>query len=129
MPETLISADPDAYYFRGNRHLFHPDALAEYLKGCHDPKTVWAMCEDYRAATSYDYAVDLADQQSGRKITCPMFVLWGANGPVGQLYDVLAVWRDWADNVQGRALDCGHYLPEEQPDEVLAEFQRFFGIA
>lgn len=125
MPETLISADPEAYYFRGIRHLFHPDALAEYLHYCHDPQTVWAMCEDYRAAATYDCALDLADQQAGRKITCPVQVLWGANGPVGQLYDVLAVWKDWAENVRGHALNCGHYLPEEQPDEVLTELLPF----
>jgi len=39
---------------------------------------------------------------------------------------VLTVWRDWADDVRGRAFDCGHYLPEEAPDETLAAFLEFF---
>lgn len=37
-----------------------------------------------------------------------------------------AIWRDWADDVTGRALDCGHYLPEEKPDEVAEAFEAFF---
>jgi haloacetate dehalogenase len=125
MPECLINADPESYYFRGNRHLFHPDAMAEYLRWCHDPTCVHAMCEDYRAAATFDYALDLADQQAGRKIVCPVQALWGSNGPVGQLYDVLAVWRLWTDNVTGKTLNCGHYLPEECPDAVLRELLGF----
>ena len=132
MPETMISADPDAYYFRGNRHLFAPDALAEYLRWCHDPKTVWAMCEDYRAAATFDLAVDRADREAGKTIACPMLVLWGANGPVGKLYDVLDVWKSWAPSVDGQALECGHYLAEEQPAATalaLIEISRANGVA
>ena len=40
-------------------------------------------------------------------------------------YDVLAVWRDWADAVEGRAIDCGHYLAEEKPEETLAALLPF----
>ena len=43
------------------------------------------------------------------------------------LYDVPAVWRDWADDVSGRALACGHYLAEEQPEETAAALAGFFG--
>jgi haloacetate dehalogenase len=39
---------------------------------------------------------------------------------------VLAVWRDWADDVRGRGFDCGHYLPEEAPEETLAALLAFF---
>lgn len=125
MPETLIGADPDAYYFRGTRHLFAPEALAEYLSFCRDPATVHAMCEDYRAAATYDYDLDLADQQAGRTIACPVLALWGNKGPVGQLYDVLAIWRLWADDATGRALPSGHYLAEEAPDDTLTELLGF----
>jgi len=86
---------------------------------------VHAICEDYRAGATYDYRLDEADRGT-RRIACPVLALWGAQGIVGKLYDVLAVWRDWADDVRGRPLDCGHYLAEEAPDDTLAALRDFF---
>jgi haloacetate dehalogenase len=37
----------------------------------------------------------------------------------------LAVWRDWADDVVGSAIDSGHFLPEEQPAATLAALRSF----
>ena len=127
LPETLIGADPDAYYFRGDRSRFHPDALADYLRCVRDPATIHAMCEDYRAGATYDFELDQADRAAGRRIACRVLVLWGGRGDLEDLFgDPLAVWRDWADAVSGRALDCGHYLPEEAPAETCDELRRFF---
>lgn len=125
MPETLIGANPDAYYFPGNRHLFAPEALAEYMAGCHDPAQIHAMCEDYRAAATYDCDLDRQDQAAGRTIDCPVQVLWGTRGPVGKIYDVLDVWQSWAPDLRGKALECGHYLAEEQPEATAAELLAF----
>jgi haloacetate dehalogenase len=125
LPERLIQADPDAFYLRRGGHLFAPEALAEYRRCFHDPATIHAMCEDYRAGATIDFALDEADRGT-RRLTCPVLVLWGRRGQLESAYDVLAVWRDWADDVRGRALDCGHYLPEEAPDETYAELYRFF---
>ena len=125
LPERLLGADPDAYYFRGTRSLFAPEALAEYLRCVHDPATIHAMCEDYRAGATLDFTLDEADR-GVRRIACPTLVLWGSNGALETWYDVLAIWRDWADDVQGRALPCGHYLAEEAPDETYAALRAFF---
>ena len=125
LPERLIQADPDAFYLRRGGHLFAPEALAEYRRCFHDPATIHAMCEDYRAGATIDFALDEADRGT-RRIVCPVLVLWGRRGQLESAYDVLAVWRDWADDVRGRAVDCGHYLPEEAPDETYAELYRFF---
>jgi haloacetate dehalogenase len=38
----------------------------------------------------------------------------------------LATWRERASDVRGRALPCGHYLPEEAPEETLQELLTFF---
>ncbi len=43
-----------------------------------------------------------------------------------RLYDVLACWRERAGDVDGRVLPCGHYLPEELPDETCEALIRFF---
>jgi haloacetate dehalogenase len=83
------------------------------------------MCEDYRAGATIDFALDKADR-GARYITCPILALWSKHGELEQWYDVLAIWRDWAGDVRGRALDCGHYLAEEAPDETYAELRAFF---
>jgi len=134
LPETLIGANL-AFYLQ--HHIdkqnktpgaITPEALSEYRR-CYTAQTLHAVCEDYRAAASIDLEHDAQDPQ--QKLDVPLLVLWGEKGVVGRSYDVLQTWRDKAvdGSVSGRALPCGHYLPEEAPDEVLAEFQRFFRAA
>ena len=123
-PERLLGSDPDAAYFRGGREVFAPEALAEYLRAVRNPATIHAMCEDYRAGAGIDRALDDADRESGHRIEAPLLTLWGRE--LDELCDVLEVWRSWADDVRGRALDSGHYLAEERPDEVAAELAAFF---
>jgi haloacetate dehalogenase len=128
LPERMIGANPDNYYFRqGATEVFAPEALAEYRRHLTDPATVSGMCEDYRAGATIDRELDDADR-GRRRIACPVLALWGARGKLPEWYDVLAVWRDWADDVHGRALDCGHHLPEEAPEETYAELHRFFTL-
>jgi haloacetate dehalogenase len=129
LPERLIASDPDAFYLRRGRTLFHEDALAEYRRCYTDPNTIHAMCEDYRAGATIDMRLDEEDQKAGRRIMCPVQALWGRKNGLDQWYDVPAVWRDWADHVEGHAIDCGHYLAEEAPEETLAALQPFLAKA
>ena len=126
LPERMIGANPDNYYFRSRRDLFAPEALADYLRCVHNPATIHAMCEDYRAGATIDYALDQADYGQ-RRISCPLLALWARQGQLESWYDVLAIWRDWADDVRGCAIDSGHYLAEEAPDATYAELAAFFG--
>ena len=125
LPERVIGANPDGFYFHRGREVFDAAAMAEYRRCYCDPATIHAMCEDYRAGATFDFALDEADRTAGRKIACPVLALWGAKGQVGGWYDVLGVWRDWAGDVTGEALDCGHYLPEEAPAATLAALAPF----
>jgi haloacetate dehalogenase len=127
LPERMIGADPEWFYTRALRGVADPEALAEYLQFATDPAVIHAMCEDYRAGMTYDHELDEANRLAGRRIGAPVLALWAAKGTLGSWYDVLEVWRDWADDVRGRAIDCGHYLPEEAPDEVAGELASFFG--
>jgi haloacetate dehalogenase len=129
LPERMIGADPE-YFLR--RHIegqtktpaaTDPRVFAEYLRCYRDPATIHAICEDYRAAATIDLEHDAAD--AGRKVEAPLLALWGAKSTVGALYDVLAIWREKAVNVRGRALACGHTLHEELPDETAAEILAF----
>jgi len=129
LPERLIGANPETYpgtYFGGAKaELFSPEARAEYLRCFKNPEVVHAICEDYRAGATYDFQLDEAERGT-RKIASPLLALWGTRGALQNWYDVLAIWRDWADDVRGRALDCGHFLPEEAPDETYQERHAFF---
>ena len=131
LPEKLIGADPDWFWrwhtARGPETSFFDDeAMADYLACFRNPETVRAICEDYRAGANVDCEHDWADKQAGRKIACPVLALWGAKAKLEAWYDTVAVWREWADDVRGRALPCGHYLAEEAPEETAAELLRFF---
>lgn len=126
VPERLIAADPEGVLFAAHAPLFAPEALAAYRAAASDPATVHAMCEDYRAMLGPDLEHDRADRTAGRRITAPLLALWGARAHAGRDHDVLETWRRWADDVRGRSLDCGHFLPEEAPEETLRELRSFF---
>ncbi|MGF1609299.1 MAG: alpha/beta fold hydrolase [Kiloniellales bacterium] len=130
LPERLIGADPDYYLERKigawsrSEAAFDPAALAAYKAAFRDPATIHASCEDYRAAAGIDLEHDRADLE--RRVACPLLVLWGGRGVVGRSYNVLGLWRERAVDVRGQALDCGHFLAEERPDETLAALLEFF---
>jgi haloacetate dehalogenase len=133
LPEHLIMLDP-AYYLKQHMQVQEktpgavtPEAMMEYLRCYCCKSTIHAICEDYRAAADIDLEMDEADDKAGRKVTAPVLTLWAKKGTVGKLCNVLDSWRAKATNVTGKPLDCGHLLPEEMPNEVLAELQSFFG--
>ncbi|RQT44469.1 alpha/beta fold hydrolase [Burkholderia cepacia] len=132
LPETLVGAHTDAYIERvmGNRSAglapFAPEALAAYRAALAQPGAVHAMCEDYRASATIDLEHDRADLERGNKVACPLRVLWGEHGIVGRCFDPLDEWRRVARDVSGRALDCGHYIPEEAPVALIDELLAFF---
>jgi len=132
LPERLIEADPEGYLrdLMGARGAglapFAPSAWAEYARCIAQPGTAAAMCADYRAAATIDLDHDRASRAAGARIAAPLRVLWGARGVVASCFDPLALWRAAADQVSGRALDCGHYIAEEAPPELLSEALAFF---
>ena len=126
--ERIISADPDAWY-RATRAQMGEDNYADYRRAIHDPQTVHAMCEDYRAGLGVDRAADDADQIAGRRITCPMLLVWSSEDDMEDLYgDPLAIWQSWATDLRGHAIRSGHHVAEENPD-ALAEDIRSFLLA
>jgi haloacetate dehalogenase len=85
------------------------------------------MCEDYRAAATIDLVHDRDSRAAGRKVQCPLHVMWGAKGKIGQWYEPLSIWRAYCSNtVTGGPIDTGHYLAEERPQDVIAAFETFF---
>jgi haloacetate dehalogenase len=131
IPETLIAPDPEFFFFDaefgGVLRTFRPEAVADYARCLRDPAVVHAMCEDYRAGATCDRRLDDDDRSAGRRITCPVQVLWAGRGALASWYDTLAVWREWAVDVTGEPLDCGHFMTEEKPAETLAAIRGFHG--
>jgi haloacetate dehalogenase len=132
LPELLLGKAANEYFdlltakwLAGTKDAFDARALAHYRASSTDPLRIHASCEDYRAGQSTDVAYDEADRKAGNKIACPMLALWGASGLPRDL-DPLAVWREWATNVQGAAIDCGHFLCEEAPEATARAFIEFF---
>lgn len=130
-PETLIGADPEFYLLKtiGGRSAglapFAAEALEEYKRCIKLPGTIRGICEDYRAAATIDLEHDRADIAAGKKLAMPMLALWGAHGVIEKCFEPLDEWRKLASDVQGHALPCGHYIPEEVPDLLLNELLTF----
>jgi haloacetate dehalogenase len=96
---------------------FDPQALAAYEAAYTTASTIKASCEDYRAGWTMDRFHDQADLDRGQKIACPTLALWGSVEFADEAL-MLGAWQRIASDVSGRALDCGHFAPEEAADEV-----------
>jgi haloacetate dehalogenase len=129
VPERLVEHAPDVIVdymlsLSEATNAFPPDVRAEYVAKLSDPATIHAICEEYRAAATLDVSHDDADH-GVRRIACPTLVLWSATGVVDAWYEPLEIWKSWADDVIGRPIECGHYLPEEAPEETIEALTSF----
>lgn len=134
LPEHMIGFDPKFFLqgiFEGLNKTpgaIAPRVMDEYARAFSNPAAIHASCEDFRAAADIDLDMDKTDEEAGRKIKCPLHALWGGKGTIGATWDVLATWREKsAAPVTGKALDCGHFLQEERPGDLLTELFQFFG--
>ncbi|PSR85787.1 Alpha/Beta hydrolase protein [Coniella lustricola] len=136
LPETMLLSNPRqiAEMFMGGRQgdglgIFDKQCFEEYVKALGDKDTVHAMCDDYRAAATWDMDEQRRDLEEGRKIKCPLRVLWGKHGVVERCFDALEEWRKVTDDgvtVDGWAVESGHYIPEQAPDDVVSSIRDFF---
>ena len=133
LPETLIGHDPALWLATSFKKLATDSgavgnaAIEEYLRTFGTAEGIHATCEDYRAGATVDLANDRADAAAGRKIVCATLILWGARSVVGRNFAPLETWRDFVSSPTGHAIDCGHFIPEEKPDETLHALREFFG--
>ena len=138
LPERLLSAVPEAFVknaledWGSPAAVFPPQVRAAYLRALQDPAHIHAICEEYRAAATLDREHDKEDLTNGRRIACPVLVLWSAKGALNTWYveagGPLALWREWSDDVQGHGLNAGHFFPEEAPEETSEAMYRFFNV-
>lgn len=125
-PERAILADPQAWYGATPEHMGQ-EAFEEWRRAVHDPDTVRAMLEDYRAGLGVDRADEEADRAAGHVVRCPTLVLWSSRDDLADLYgDPVAVWRPWAPDVRGHAIESGHHMAEENPGDLAEALAGFF---
>jgi haloacetate dehalogenase len=138
LPERLIAAAPNAIVddafanWGSSANAFDPEIRAAYVAALSDPDHAHAICEEYRAASALDRQHDEADRSAGRRIKAPVHVLWSNRGALHDWYaedgGPLALWREWADTVDGQSVDAGHFFPEEIPDQTAAALASFLMV-
>src|SRR5829696_4350650 len=139
LPERILAAAAEAIVddalggWGSPSAVFAPEVRDAYVQALRNPSHAHAICEEYRAAATLDREHDRADRASGRRIACPLLALWSAQGALDTWYveegGPIALWRVWGDDVRGRALDAGHFFPEEAPEQTADALNRFFGGA
>jgi haloacetate dehalogenase len=137
LPERLILADPEIVVddalggWGSDRASFPPQARRAYIEALRDAETVHAICEEYRAAATLDFARDTEDRDAGRRISCPVLALWSRGSGLDKWYEddggPLGIWGDWTADVTGRAISGGHFFPEQNSAETISELRSFFG--
>lgn len=130
LPERLVGQDVRGYleYFferwTYNRHGLSPEAVDAYVRAFSRPGALRAGFDDYRAHER-DLALDDEDAAAGRRLTMPVLALWGSAGLPARL-PTLEIWREYAGDVRGFEIpECGHFIPEERPDALLAHLRGF----
>jgi len=137
-PERLIASSPDAIVdnalscWGSDATAFPAEIRNAYIDALRDPAAVHAICEEFRAASSLDIAHDETDREAGRRIECPLLVLWSAESALDTWYaeagGPLGIWRNWARDVRGCALAGGHFFPEQNPVETADALHSFFDV-
>jgi haloacetate dehalogenase len=132
VPESVINKAPEEWFFahtsreKKDKDFFHPMALSDYLECIKNPETINAICEDYRAAATIDMIDDKKSRDDNIKINVPLLILWGNKGKLEQWYQTLSIWEKYCSKeVKGNAINSGHYLAEENPDEVIESIKNF----
>ncbi|MGX9145544.1 alpha/beta fold hydrolase [Mesorhizobium sp. 128a] len=136
LPECLLAAAPDAVVdnaiagWGSAPDAFPAEVRKAYIEALRDPAHLHAICEEYRAAAGIDREHDAADQAMRRRVECPLLALWSGEGGLQNWYadegGPLAIWRQWADSVEGGPVKGGHFFPEEHPAEMAAALSKFF---
>ncbi len=132
IPESVINKAPEEWFFahtsreEKDKNFFDPIALNDYLDCVKNPETIKAICEDYRAAATIDLIDDKKSRDNNIKIKAPTLVLWGNKGKLEQWYEPLSIWQNYcSSDLRGNAINSGHYLAEENPDEIIKNVKIF----
>ena len=128
LPEELVTGRERIYLSWFYRHFaYNPNAITKaemerYVKSYSNPKSLHAGFEYYRA-----FGQDATQNQeyAKTKLTMPVLALGGDHS--GGSF-IVSQMQAVAENVQGGALEnTGHWIAEEQPEELTRQLLQFFG--
>jgi haloacetate dehalogenase len=132
IPESVINKAPEEWFFahtsreEKDKNFFDHIALNDYLDCVKNPETIKAICEDYRAAATIDLIDDKKSRDNDIKIKAPTLVLWGNKGKIELWYEPLSIWKNYcSSDLRGNAINSGHYLAEENPDQIIKNIKLF----
>jgi haloacetate dehalogenase len=132
LPETILAACHDFYLdyilnkWSGDKTFMLPAARLDYFRCFRRRAVIDAVCAEYRAGNTLDLQAERESRNNGRRIQCPLLVLWSHDGFVTGFGDPLAIWQQWCSNVTGQQLTASHFLMEEQPVVTARYLQSFF---
>ena len=132
LPEQLIGQNPELFYrallerWAGDIDKLDNRAISCYLEQYRDPARIHAQCEDYRAGASVDLENDSNSRNAGEQLQCPVLLLWGTGYLSDKSKSPIASWRKWARQVSEVAIDCGHFIVEEEPEIAARAMLDFF---
>lgn len=135
LPEKLIAGAPTAFVknilvgLSEAAQAFHPDAFELYLEAASSSEAITAMCECFRAGRTRDIEDDEQSLRERQSIHCPALVLWGEQSVVGKHFELEDVWAKWLQQGTFEALTCGHFIPEEVPEQLTQHLLSFFSDA
>jgi len=130
LPENTIAANPRGYVTFvleawGGTSAIGPEAVDEYVRAFSQPRSIHAICEEYRAGDTVDIDIDRKDRDDGRHIACPLLCLWVEHGFAAQFGDPIEIWKRWASDVKGQSIGGGHFMMEESPEVIAAAIESF----
>ena len=132
LPEALTEGREDIYlrfFYRfggAQPDAISEEAQAEYVRAYSQPGAMTAGFNYYRAVPQ-DIADNTAFRDAGRKLEMPILVYGGDPATRGRGMTALETWARVASNVSGGvAENCGHWIPEEQPEFVADEILHHF---
>ena len=127
-PERASHANPDAWY-AGDADTMGSQNYRDFRSAIHDPATVYGMLEDYRADYPIDQYYDLDDRHAGRRLQCPLLVIWSNKDDLEVLFgNILDICKPWARQLEGRAIDCGHHIAKEAPVALACQLMSFLPV-
>jgi len=130
LPEILVQGHERAYLAwifatkSQRNYAIEPAALDEYVRVFSEPGAARASFAWYRTVFSPE-ELARAKARTAQRLTMPVLALGGSDGVGDALRATIATL---GDRVEGGAVGegCGHFLPEECPDELTAAILAFW---
>ncbi|MEM6807370.1 MAG: alpha/beta hydrolase [Bacteroidota bacterium] len=126
-PEAMIAGKEDIwirFFSRGISNPVPEDAIAEYIRCYKIPQTLTTAANIYRCIPKDRKR--WAQAYMGKSIEVPTKIIHGILDPV-IIKEFIIGAEDYYPNLEIARLKGGHFIVDEQPEEVAREIKEFIG--